>query len=213
MKGLAKFVLAGCGVLIILGIAARNEAPPTPPLAQSAAPAWVPNPYVSMPAPQLFEHARGLARRMAAENRPGLPIDGPFITKAEMSGTEAALSNIPQGTPEYRTARRLLALLVQREDEGKRAMDAYTAKEAAKDRKDYASPMERLLLEGGMDAVVTASGPGATTLTVRYVLMNRPLVYKLVNDTDFIANRKKEGFRRAVFTDGYDRTWSYDLTK
>jgi hypothetical protein len=43
--------------------------------------------------------------------------------------------------------------------------------------------------------------------------MSRPLVYKLLNDTEFVANRKREGFRRAIFTDGYDRTWSIDLTK
>jgi hypothetical protein len=217
MRPLAKWALVGCGVFLLL-YAVRligSEAPPTPPHDQSqtasepAHPIPAPDPHHAMP-PALFAYTLELAKRAAAKN----PENGmPPITNAEARDTKEALWNIPERTPAFRTAQELLALLRRREAEGERAMAAYIAKEATENRKDDAAAIERLLLEHGMDAAVTASGPGTTTLTIRYKLMSRPLVNKVLNDTDFLANRRAEGFRRAIFTDGYERSWLFDLTK
>ena len=58
------------------------------------------------------------------------------------------------------------------------------------------------------DMYVRTSGPGNTTITFRYVLMSRPMVYNLVNDAGFMAKLRSLGFKKAVFTDGYDETWT-----
>ena len=39
-----------------------------------------------------------------------------------------------------------------------------------------------------------------------YVLMSQPLVYKLTNESDFLSNLREGGFRKVIFTDGYDNS-------
>jgi hypothetical protein len=48
---------------------------------------------------------------------------------------------------------------------------------------------------------------------VRYVLVGRPFVYKLMNGTPFLENLKKAGFANIHFTNGYDYDGTYDIAK
>ncbi|MEB3286253.1 MAG: hypothetical protein VKJ04_01995 [Vampirovibrionales bacterium] len=82
---------------------------------------------------------------------------------------------------------------------------------AAVIRQQYASKFESMLLEKGIDAAVTTSGRDRTTITVKYVLMNRPLVYSIWNNQDGIAGLKAVGFKKLITTDGYSNSWSLDL--
>lgn len=86
-------------------------------------------------------------------------------------------------------------------------------KEATKQRAEFVSRYEDALLSKGMDVVVTASSPEKTTFKMKYVLMNRPLVHKLINEGDMLENLHGRGFTKAIFTDGYDKTWTFDLKK
>ncbi len=80
-------------------------------------------------------------------------------------------------------------------------------------RKAYADNIERKWLKDGRDATVTASGDRNTTLTFKYILVNRPFVYKLQTETDFAQTAKERGFKKIVLTDGFRDTWTIDLTK
>lgn len=80
-----------------------------------------------------------------------------------------------------------------------------------KPRQDYASAREVAFLKQGMDVSVRTGGVHATTLTLSYVLMGRPTVFNLVNDSAFMGAIDELGFKTVIFTDGYDHTWTYDV--
>jgi hypothetical protein len=134
----------------------------------------------------IFADALELAKRVAAESGPSSPVNAiPRIT--EVHDEKGTLSEIPVGMPAFGPAQKLLTQLRRREAESEQAMEAYAANEAAENRKEYAAAIERLLPEDGMDAVVTASGPGATTLTTRHAPMSRPFVHKVLNDPAIVC--------------------------
>lgn len=60
---------------------------------------------------------------------------------------------------------------------------------------------------------VKVKGKNSDILEIKYVLMSRPLVYKLANDGKVYQTAKEWGFKKIVFSDGYDSSWTYDLTK
>jgi hypothetical protein len=80
-------------------------------------------------------------------------------------------------------------------------------------RKEFASELERGYLKSGMDVTVRVTGGSSTTLQIQYVLMSRPMVYKIANETNFLARCRDLGFKVVVFTDGFDATWRYDVIK
>lgn len=105
---------------------------------------------------------------------------------------------------EYAEAQKLL-----REVERREAEIEEWSKTAA--RKLVAEQMERNYLEKNMDVTVTVSGPNNTTIKLKYVLISRPLVYQLTNDSEFMGNLRSAGFKKVIFTDGYFNTWTQDL--
>jgi hypothetical protein len=80
-------------------------------------------------------------------------------------------------------------------------------------RMRFARDLEHKFLSDGQDFEIRAQGDNAATLRIKWVLIGRPFVYKMVNEGDFMANMKKRGFRTVVFTDGYNGTWRYDVPK
>lgn len=78
-------------------------------------------------------------------------------------------------------------------------------------RKSHAEQMEDRFLTAGFDMHVYAEGDAATTLRLRYVLMSRPVIYKLVNETKLREDARRLGFRRIVFASGHDTPYVYDL--
>jgi hypothetical protein len=77
-------------------------------------------------------------------------------------------------------------------------------------RVDFANRMEKAFLDQGMDVYVTTPGKLKDTLKLKYVLMSRPMVHQMMQST-LPDNAKKLGFKRMVFTDGYDESWSANL--
>lgn len=90
---------------------------------------------------------------------------------------------------------------------------AVQKKAAIKERADFVDRYENALLSKGMDVVVTASGSEKTTFKMKYVLINRPFVYNLANDGTTLETLHHKGFTKAIYTDGYDKTWTFDLKK
>jgi len=114
------------------------------------------------------------------------------------------LEAIRPDAKEYAEAQKLMKEVERREGEIERM-----AKKVA--RQLVAEQMEQRMLSQGMDMQFTTSGADNSTLTIKYVLMSRPLVYKLTNESDFLSNMRNAGFRKVIFTDGYNESWTYDL--
>jgi hypothetical protein len=83
--------------------------------------------------------------------------------------------------------------------------------EAVAKRKRHADEMESRFLSAGMDMHVYAEGDAATTLRLRYILMSRPLIFKLTNETKMREDARSLGFERIVFADGYKKPHVFDL--
>lgn len=86
-------------------------------------------------------------------------------------------------------------------------------KHEIKRRADYASEFEKGLLSKGMDVDVTATGPEKRTFTLKEARMNKPLVYKLTNEGNMLERLHSMGFTKAILTDGFYETWTFDLKK
>jgi hypothetical protein len=95
---------------------------------------------------------------------------------------------------------------------GKQRMAMQLANDAG-GRKAYAERLETNFLKDGRDAVFTVSGPKNTVLTMKYVLINRPFIYKIENESSLIRDAKDRGFAKVILTDGFGKTWTWDLTK
>lgn len=117
------------------------------------------------------------------------------------------LSLIAPNTPDYAEAQKLMPrarALQQKEEKEEQAREE---KLTISRRQSYANEMETRMLEQYQDFYVRTSGVNQTTLTIRYVLMSRPFVYNLINDGKFMGRLRELGFKKVVFTDGYDQTW------
>ena len=80
-------------------------------------------------------------------------------------------------------------------------------------RRVMAKAMEEKMLQQGFDCYISTSGKDHRVFTMKYVLMSRPFVYKIQNEMTLLQDLREAGFHKAVFTDGYDDTWSFDLTQ
>jgi hypothetical protein len=219
----------GLGVLgLVVSLYVAYEPSPS----QSAGPAisgkngGAPAPAASGPQPadsaKIIAHARDLLARMTAANRPKRPKEAlkqPLIERSEVEHTKADLLTVEVTQPAHAAEAKKLSEAIEKEEaEGRRSMQAAIQRAVADDvdgRKAYARQAEDRFLRGGFDITVTASGPKATILTLKYVLFSRPAVYNLVNtdghESDFISACRKLGFTKVVFTDGFDKTWTIPL--
>jgi len=99
-----------------------------------------------------------------------------------------------------------------------RAIKGHDAAELSKQMESrrrilYASALEHLYLEKGMDVTVRAEGNQNRQLRMTYVLMSRPLVYKLHNHDSFEQAAGIFGFRTVIYSDVFDKYWSIDLAE
>jgi hypothetical protein len=156
------------------------------------------------------------------------------VQLTDVARTMHDLEKVRTSDPLYATARRaievlrpirltLAGLAIQEQkkatDEAMLALEAKRAPEQTRiaedepGRREFAKRLEHLMLNHGRDVYVSASGPRATTLTIRYVLISRPLIHQLTQDGTFVSRVRDAGFRSLVMTDGYNNTWRWDLTK
>ena len=121
------------------------------------------------------------------------------------------LSSIPPDANEYREAMKLWVEIDKREETEKKRAEAEAEKGRAEVRAKYADEAERLFLDQGLDFHVTVSGRSNTTISFKYVLMSRPIVYKMQNDTNLMQRLREMGFKKLIMTDGFYETWTFDL--
>jgi len=89
--------------------------------------------------------------------------------------------------------------------------DLLIAKVSQQQRALYASAAEEIFVKNGMDVKVSASGAKKDQLRLKYVLMSQPLVYKFQNEMKINHRARLFGFKKIIYTDGYDETWTVDL--
>lgn len=75
----------------------------------------------------------------------------------------------------------------------------------------YASATEEIFVRSGMDVRVTANGAKKDQLNLKYVLMSKPLVYKFQNEVKLSDQARVLGFKKIIYSDGYDTSWTVDL--
>lgn len=82
-------------------------------------------------------------------------------------------------------------------------------------REMYAGTMEEAFVKSGFDAKVSAGGKGKERLTIKFALMSQPLVYKFQNEMNIPSQAKNVGFKKVVYTNGFEgslgETWTVDL--
>lgn len=133
-----------------------------------------------------------------------------FFCKHGCQSAVQYLEAIPSGAKEHKEAVRLLTVLKQRLAKGEAILKREAEKQEAEKRKVGAENVERGMLSKGYDMTVTVSGRGNRTIKITYVLMNRPLVYQMV-EAGMLNQLREQGFHKVIFADGYGTWWSYDL--
>ena len=89
--------------------------------------------------------------------------------------------------------------------------DALIQKVSKHQRAIFASAAEEIFVKNGMDVRVRAAGAKSDQLRLQYALMSQPLVYKFQNEMKFPSQAKLFGFKKIIYTDGYDETWTVNL--
>jgi len=80
-------------------------------------------------------------------------------------------------------------------------------------REVYAKTIERAMLDKGFNTEVHARGANKQILEYKFALMSKALVYQLVNEGRILESAKNVDFKKLIFTDGFNSSWTYDLTK
>lgn len=129
--------------------------------------------------------------------------------KEELKVNNVKLANkhlraIPPNTAEYKEAQKAYA-------ERTTKNDVLNKEIGIAHRKRFADEYERNLLDEGMDVHVATLGKTHTTLQIKWILVNRPIIYKMINDETAMGNLRNLGFKKLVMTDGYDSTWNIDV--
>jgi len=78
-------------------------------------------------------------------------------------------------------------------------------------RSVFASTMEQKMMEKGFNMDVKALGRTKTSLQLKFALMSKALVYNFRNEGNIDQTAKRLGFKKIIFTDGFDSTWTVDL--
>lgn len=205
---LSSKIFVGLMVVILIAIISNALNSPSPPLKQSVVKEQPGEQFKKMTS---VEHLSAAKTALATNYKPNRDIMK--ATWGQVSVAKDHLSAIILGSPEYPEAQKLMKEVQRREKEIPKVAVIVAQNIMRKQRKEFADRYERSLLNEGMDVHVSVSGKNDTTLRMKWVLMSRPLVYKIINDENNMSNLKRMGFERIVFTDGYDSTWSIDMKK
>lgn len=201
------FVVAIVGFMVVAVVSPESLAPPPSAQPRAVGGGGAPS-EGSTPAREVAPAADGArlladAKSALADNY-RLNKDPMKTTWGRVSEAKRLLAEIPQGAKEYPEAQRLMKETLRRESEIERL-----TKIAA--RQLVVEQMEKRMLSAGHDFSFTLSGSEKKVLTVKYVLMSRPLVYQVTNESDFLSSLRDAGFTKVIFTDGYYERWSFDL--
>lgn len=94
----------------------------------------------------------------------------------------------------------------------KEVMQKLVKEQALKKREEAAKELDRDFLSKGFDVKIQLNGSEKTTLRLESVLFNRPMVFALIDKSDFLQNLRDAGFEEVVFSNKNIKfAWEIDL--
>lgn len=76
-----------------------------------------------------------------------------------------------------------------------------------------AKVMENAYLAKGLNVDVNAIGSHHSVLRLKWILVSKVTAYQFTHDDpEMFTDLKNDGFKKFEITDGYDKTWTWDLT-
>jgi hypothetical protein len=133
------------------------------------------------------------------------------LRTGELATANMHFNQIPKNSPEYKKASEIYTKTTEERAKTNKESKKIVAAAMIVQRQNFVDAYERQLLDQGMDVYVSALGKTKQTLKVKWVLVSRPLVYKMINNPDFVSKLRELGFKKLIMTDGYNDTWSIDL--
>ena len=100
-------------------------------------------------------------------------------------------------------AKKLLQEVQNREKDLKKykeVMQKAVREKGIKKREEMAKELDRDFLTKGFDVKIQLDGSDKSTLKLDCVLFNRPMVFALVDKSNFLENLRKAGFDEVIFT-------------
>jgi len=77
----------------------------------------------------------------------------------------------------------------------------------------FASETEETFLKHGQSVTVTAQGKNADTMRFRYALVSKAFAYQVQHQDTFMQRVRSLGFKKLILDDGFETTYTFDLSK
>ncbi len=143
----------------------------------------------------------------------------PTATTAALAEAEHQLSAIPATAPETAEAKQLTkqieslrAAISERQRKQQIAQAQNLAKQLEQNRVAVAQEIDDYLLRSGIESRTEATGPQHRRLIVHDVLAGRVRA-RAIGQADLTDKLRLLGFEKLVYTNDYDTTFTWDLTK
>lgn len=136
--------------------------------------------------------------------------DSEPVTKQEWADVKTHLSSIKPTQPQYQKAQAILAAMASEDKKAAAADAAFQAAAKVEARKDFANNLEQVFIEKRMNTDVTAHGPRNTILRIKWALASKVSANDL-HKSGIVEQAEKAGFKKLIFTDGYDSSWTWNL--
>lgn len=136
--------------------------------------------------------------------------DSKPVTKQEWADVKAHLSSIKATQPQYQKAQAILSAMAEEDKKAAAADAAFQATAKVDARKGFAKNLEQVFIEKRMNTDVSAYGPKNTILKIKWALASKVTANDL-SKSGIVEQAEKAGFKKLIFTDGYDSSWTWDL--
>ncbi|WP_157139464.1 hypothetical protein [Achromobacter piechaudii] len=150
-----------------------------------------------------------VGKALLAGKSPSKQLSVP-ITTEEWANAKRSLGSIEKSSPEYSKAQALLKAMATHDKKNAEFLAAYEAKAKIDSRKKFATRLEQAFLDTRMNVDVSTSGTQHTVLRIEYVLASKVTANDLAK-SGIVAEARSAGFKKVLFTDGYDKTWTWKL--
>lgn len=162
-----------------------------------------------------LDHMETVARGLAAA-RAVVGDKEQCTTLKAIGDAWADLTQTLPTDPEYKQAAGLTSKLERCRLSAEKELSAGLKKIMVGQRETMAAELERNFLDGGFDVDVRLRGAAKNELQLDYVLMSKVLVHQMtdggsMSDGSLLSNLQKAGFRKVVFYDTWQESWSYTL--
>lgn len=125
---------------------------------------------------------------------------------------EGYLNRIKKSDKEYPEAQKLLKKIQKLKKKQEDLDEKKIANEKKQRRLNYATILEELYLEKGMNVYVSVQGKDSNILKIKWIFVSRPFVHKVTKDQTNIETWEEMGFKKIIFTDGYREKWELKLS-